>query len=69
MLSRMFRMHDGRYNLPLKPSLDEGGRAQMVSCKGTHFPKDIVLTGSACPGQIVRFTDTLSAKRSVGGSE
>ena len=41
----------------------------MVSCKGTHFLKDIVLTGSACPGQIVRFTDTLSAKRSVEGSE
>ena len=65
----MLLRHDGRYDLPLKPGLDEGERAQMLSCKGAHFPKDIVLTGYACPGQIVRLTDTLSENRSVGGSE
>jgi hypothetical protein len=34
-------MHDFRYDLPLTPRLDE--RAQMISFKGAHFPKDIIL--------------------------
>ena len=59
-------MHDGRYDVPLQLNLDEGRKAQIISCKGAHFPKDVVLTGYACPGQIVRLTDTLSEKRSVG---
>jgi transposase-like protein len=34
-----------RYDLPLKPRLAERGRAAMISFKGAHFPKDIILTG------------------------
>ena len=65
----MLLIHYGRDDLPLKPRLDERVRVQMISYKGAHFPKDIVLTGYAYPGQIVRVMDTLSEKLSVGGSE
>src|SRR5215470_1311799 len=45
LLSRILLLHDFRYDLPLQPRLDEKGRTQMVSFKGAHFPKDIILMG------------------------
>jgi transposase-like protein len=45
VLSRILLLHDFRYDLPLQPKLDARGRTQMVSFKGAHFPKDIILMG------------------------
>src|SRR5882724_7838083 len=45
VLSRILLIHDFRYDLPLIPGLDERGRARMISFKGAHFPKDIILMG------------------------
>jgi len=38
-------MRNFRYDLLLKPSLEQRGRARMISFKGAHFPQDIILTG------------------------
>jgi len=38
-------MSNFRYDLLLKPSLEQRGRARMISFKGAHFPQDIILTG------------------------
>jgi hypothetical protein len=59
---------DFRYDLPLSPGLDERGRAQMISFKGTHFPQDIIRTGVrwyvAYPLSS-RHVEALMAERSV----